>query len=171
MSSITVDIRTAGRRDAVGIAKVHDEAWRLAYAGVIPGMHLERMMQRRGPKWWDDTLSRSRGGIMVLSFGDVVAAYSTIGPARRAPALGFDGEVYELYVKPEFQGMGYGKRLFRAALDRLSANGRRQAVVWSLEDNAPAVWFYQRVGGKPVARDHERFGATVLPKIAFAFGV
>jgi ribosomal protein S18 acetylase RimI-like enzyme len=169
MTSLTVDIRSAERRDARGVAVVHDEAWSLAYAGVIPAMHLRRMVQRRGPEWWAGTIGRARGGVMVAEVGAAIAGYATIGSARKVAGMVYDGEVFELYVKPEYQGLGFGRRLFHAARERLVANGRPRIIVWALSENEPAVAFYRRLGGKPVARDQERFGATVLPKVGFAF--
>lgn len=170
MAQVTVDIRSAERRDAHAIAGVHDAAWRLAYQGIIPGMHLERMVQRRGPEWWLGAIGRSRGGIILLEVGDTVAAYATLGPARKLPGLAFDGEVFELYVKPEYQGLGFGTRLFRAARERLANAGRPRTIVWALAQNHPAIAFYRGLGGKAVTRDQERFGASLLPKIGFGFG-
>lgn len=170
MGSLTVDIRSAERRDAAGIAAVHDEAWHLAYAGIIPSLHLMRMVQRRGPVWWSETVGRARGGVMVVAVGETVAGYCTLGPARRVAGHTFEGEVFELYVKPEYQGLGFGKRLFKAARERLIAAGRPKTIVWALEDNQPALDFYRSRGGKPILRDQERFGATLLPKVGFAFG-
>lgn len=171
MASLTVDIRSAERRDAAGISEVHDEAWMLAYSGIIPALHLTRMVQRRGPKWWAEAVGRTRGGIMVIAAGDTVAGYTTLGGARRVGQHAFDGEVFELYIKPEYQGLGFGTRLFKAARERLAANGRPRIVVWALADNEPALDFYKRRGGVVVGRDNERFGASVLPKIGFGFGI
>jgi hypothetical protein len=37
---------------------VHDAAWRDAYRGLIPGRELERMIARRGPRWWQSAILR-----------------------------------------------------------------------------------------------------------------
>ena len=172
MKALTVDIRTANASDADAVAGVHDAAWRLAYRGVIPAMHLERMVQRRGSAWWASAASRSRGGILLLDVGGTIAGYATIGQARggRFHIGGpWDGEVYELYIAPDYQGLGFGTRLFRMARERLAASGRARTVVWALSDNDPAVAFYRRRGGEVIGRGQERFGATNLPKLAFGF--
>jgi ribosomal protein S18 acetylase RimI-like enzyme len=171
MASLTVDLRSAEPRDAAKIAAVHDASWRLAYTGLIPALHLTRMMQRRGPCWWSEAIRRTRGGLMVIGVGEEVVGYATMGAARRTGGLAFDGEIYELYVQPEYQGLGFGTRLFRAARERLVANDRPRTLVWALADNERAVDFYRRRGGKSVATDQERFGAASLPKIGFGFGV
>ena len=58
MKETVITIRRPGRADAAGIAGVHDCAWRDAYRGVIPGRELERMIARRGPRWWDAAIAR-----------------------------------------------------------------------------------------------------------------
>jgi ribosomal protein S18 acetylase RimI-like enzyme len=104
----------------------------------------------------------------VLAFGDCVAGYANYG-RNRARSLYYDGEVYELYLRPEFQGLGFGRKLFSAVRRDLLQSGLHSLVVWALSDNEPAVGFYRALGGKAVARSSERFGARVLDKVAFAW--
>src|ERR1700690_1839802 len=93
-----------GPGDEAGIADVHDAAWRDAYRGVIPGRELERMVQRRGPTWWRQAI-RAGTRLMVLDFAETIAGYASYG-RNRMPALGFGGEIFELYLTPEYQGVG-----------------------------------------------------------------
>ncbi len=101
-------------------------------------------------------------------FGDEVAGYTNYGK-NRAKSLPYAGEVYELYLKPEYQGLGFGRRLFTAAKRDLAQSGLTNMVVWVLSDNEPAVAFYRALGGRTIARSTERFGTKVLDKIAFAW--
>ena len=153
--------------DAPAVAAVHDEAWRAAYQGIIPGAELEKLINRRGPQWWDSAI-RKGSRVSVLSFGDRVAGYANYG-RNRARSLQFDGEIYELYLRPEFQGLGFGHRLFSAAKRDLIQSGLRSMVIWALSDNEPAVEFYRALGGRMVARSSERFGNKSLDKVAFAW--
>jgi ribosomal protein S18 acetylase RimI-like enzyme len=70
----------------------------------------------------------------VLDVGGTVAGYATLG-LNRARSLPQEGEIYELYLKPEFQGVGLGKRLFTEARQLLDSLGCKGVVVWCLEDN------------------------------------
>ncbi|MFK7791843.1 MAG: N-acetyltransferase family protein [Devosiaceae bacterium] len=158
MSLDQITIRPAETGDAHCIAKVHDTAWRHTYRGIIPGVALERMVQRRGPHWWAK-LIRQRRGILALEVGRRVVGYTTFG-ANRSRALQASGEIYEIYIDPIYQGLGFGKRLFGAALERLADKGQTDCVVWVLEDNAAAVDFYHAMGGNPVAHGVERFIGT-----------
>src|SRR6187399_3421088 len=161
MSNVSlIEIRRAKSADAVDVAETHDEAWRTAYQGIIPGNELDKLINRRGPDWWDSAI-RKGSRIAILAFGDKVAGYANYG-RNRARSLFYEGEVYELYLRPEYQGLGFGRRLFSAARKDLQASGLRSLVVWALSDNDPAVEFYRALGGKAVARSSERFGDKSL---------
>ena len=167
MSTILIEVRRAKATDAAQIAATHDESWRAAYQGVIPGPELDKLINRRGPHWWESAI-RKGSRIAILAFGDHVAGYANYG-RNRARSLYYDGEIYELYLRPEFQGLGFGRKLFLAARRDLAQSGLNSLVVWALSDNKMAVEFYRNLGGRAVARSSERFGAKVLDKVAFAW--
>jgi ribosomal protein S18 acetylase RimI-like enzyme len=167
MSTVLIEIRRAKASDAMAVAEAHDAAWRGAYQGIIPGIELEKLVTRRGPDWWDSAI-RKGSRVSILAFGDKVAGYANYG-RNRARSLFYDGEIYELYLCPEFQGLGFGRRLFTAARRDLAQSGLKTLVIWALTDNDPAVSFYKALGGRAVARSSERFGAKSLDKVAFGW--
>ena len=167
MSTVLIEIRRAKLADAEDVAQAHDEAWRAAYQGIIPGTELDKLINRRGPDWWQSAI-RKGSRIALMQFGDRIAGYANYG-RNRARSLYYDGEIYELYLKPEFQGLGFGRRLFTAARRDLAQSGLKTMVIWALSDNEPAVDFYRNLGGRAVARSSERFGTKVLDKVAFAW--
>jgi ribosomal protein S18 acetylase RimI-like enzyme len=167
MSTVLIEIRRAKPADAASVADAHDEAWRTAYQGIIPGTELEKLINRRGPGWWDGAI-RKGSRITLLQFGDKVSGYANYG-RNRARSLYYDGEIYELYLRPEFQGLGFGRRLFTAARRDLAQSGLKSLIVWALSENETAVEFYRALGGKAVARSSEKFGTRVLDKVAFGW--
>ena len=167
MTALTIDIRPADPRDAAGIAEVHAAAWQNAYAGIIPHKALCMMIGRRDHRWWSRAIRRGTS-VMVLDLGGLIAGYVTYG-LNRARALPQDGEIYEIYLRPEYQGVGFGSRLFAAARGRLASHGCKGLVVWALADNAGALGFYRGQGGEPVAEGAETFNGRKLSKIAFVW--
>ncbi|MCF3936176.1 GNAT family N-acetyltransferase [Acuticoccus sp. M5D2P5] len=167
MSIAALAIRTAKPSDCHGLARVHDASWRFAYQGVLPGRELERMIARRGPDWWERAVRR-RVPILVLESGDDIRGYITFGLSRIS-TLPFQTEIYELYIQPEYAGLGFGKRLFRSAQQRLVRRGHDSLVVWCLSENGPGCAFYERMGGRIVATSHEMFGDVAVGKVAFGF--
>lgn len=168
MSLDQIAIRAAEPADAPGIAQVHDEAWRGAYRGIIPGLELERLVEKRGPDWWSRQIARRRN-ILVLEHHGKLAGYVTFG-INRSRSLRVLGEVYELYIRPTHQGLSFGGKLFDAARDCLEAARLGHFVVWALEENDQAVGFYHAMGGEPVARGIEHFSGRDCCKVAFTWG-
>lgn len=167
MSTLTLTIRPARPSDATAITAVHDAAWREAYRGVIPGAHLERMVIRRGPLWWKRNIARGNP-VLVLDTGERIAGYASLG-RNRAPSVRAEGEIFELYLDPMHQGLGFGSKLFRAARNDLTARGLSGAVVWALVDNERACSFYERRGGRIAARALEHFGTDLRERVAYVW--
>ena len=168
MVETVVTIRGARASDAQDIADVHDAAWRDAYRGIIPGRELEKMIARRGPRWWHSAIvDGSR--LSVLEYDESIVGYASYG-RNRVPALPFRGEIFELYLAPEFQGVGFGRRLFDAARRDLANHGYGTTLTWALADNERAIGFYAHLGGRVVRRAEERFGSEPRGRVAFGFG-
>jgi ribosomal protein S18 acetylase RimI-like enzyme len=167
MTTKTIRIRTAETVDAASVAGIHDASWMEAYRGIIPGAHLEQMVQRRGEAWWSNAIARG-SRIAVLDFDGAAIGYTSYG-RNRAASLPYRGEIFELYLKPEFQGLGFGSRLFTAARRELANHGLTSIVVWSLGENERAVRFYERLGGLLVGRAHEKFGSASCERLAFGW--
>jgi len=167
MSTVLIEIRQARTSDAGAIAATHDDAWRSAYQGLIPGAELDKLINRRGPQWWDSAI-RKGSRINVMVFGEQIAGYANYG-RNRARSLQYQGEIYELYLRPEFQGLGFGRRLFGAAKRDLNLSGLKSIVIWALTDNDPALELYRAMGGRMVARSSEQFGSKTLDKVALGW--
>lgn len=161
-----VATRWSTETDSRALAEVHAVAWRYAYAGIIPGLTLERMIARRGPSWWWRMHDRGFRAL-VLDCDGAVVGYATLGRVR-TPA-DRRGEIYELYLRPEVQGCGFGRRLFIDARARLREGGLDGLFVWALADNALACRFYRAMGGAEVARSRDRFCGMPLEKVGFGW--
>ena len=167
MSTVSIDLRRAGAQDAKGIAKVHASSWRQAYTGIIPRNALNAMISRRDEAWWARAIRHSTKIIVLEDKGKIVG-YATMG-ANRITALPQEAEIYEIYLLPEYQGVGLGKRLFLAARQELVDSGMKGCVVWVLVDNQPAIDFYRNAGGNDVAEGTEKFDGRELQKVAFTW--
>lgn len=161
-----VIVRSAKAGDAARLAVVFKESWQNAYSGLIPHASLENILQRRDAAWWRAQI-RTGEPIIVLEVAGKVGGYATSGAARARG--GYQGEIFELYLIPSFQGLGLGEYLFEACRYRLDTRRLQGLIVWALAGNDRAIDFYERRGGRPVARIHERFGTTKLEKIALGW--
>lgn len=169
MSGDILSFRDAKPSDATSIAAIHDAAWRNTYQGIIPHLHLERMIARRGPVWWRRQIDRG-SNIELLIFDGVPQGYVSFGRARGAWPWAA-GEIFELYIAPAHQGVGLGGKLFVHAYRTLKSEGYNKLVVWALQDNELACSFYGGLGGAVAATAEEKYGDVSLTRVAFAWGV
>jgi ribosomal protein S18 acetylase RimI-like enzyme len=165
-SHTKVRVRGGKPADGKALARIFKDSWLLAYRGIIPHLHLDNMVRQRTPEWWRDAL-KSGDGTLVLEMAGTTAGYATLGSARqRSP---FQGEIFELYLDPIYQGLGLGEHLFEGCRHVLDMRKLSGLIVWALIDNTAACNFYWRRGGRPIASTFTRIGGARLEKVAFAW--
>lgn len=162
-----VDLRLASFEDAEAIARIHVDTWRATYAGMLPDSLLVGMSLEKQTAMWQRML---RGGETVIVAEDPrhgIIGFGSYGPNRSAKSS-HTGEVYTLYLLPDFQGMGIGQGLLRALFAALSREGHETALIWVLATN-PTRFFYEAMGGKPVARRDTVMGGETVPELAYGW--
>ena len=159
-------VRKARPADAEALADLFAETWQLAYVGIIPHLHMRSMLQQRVPEWWVKAIGNG-DNTLVMEVAGVVGGYVTYGRSRWP--MPYQGEIYELYLSPPYQGIGLGEILFEGARHMLDMRQLSGLLVWALAQNEGAVSFYRRRGGQVVARSNERYGATKVPKLGFGW--
>jgi GNAT superfamily N-acetyltransferase len=93
-----------------------------------------------------------RSVLTSLPISPPASAPAATGRVPAAPRLteaglaGQVGEVYALYVTPDWWSTGTGRSLMSRAVAALSDAGYERAVLWVLEANARARRFYDRAG-------------------------
>ena len=143
-----ITIRSARLEDARGIARLDVETWRATYAGLLSASYLVGLSERRRELGWRSVILREPRDVRVaVGQGDAILGFGSCGPNRGDRR--FAGEVFTLYVAPDWQNQGIGRRLLIALFRRLVAAGRSSAIVWVLRDN-PSRFFYERLGGRQV---------------------
>lgn len=166
-----VKLRPARPGDAAAIARVHVETWRAAYAGIVPDAYLVSMTEAKQALQWNNMIRRAvpPEAVLVAEATDLpggrIVGFGSCGRARKRPG---SGEVFTLYVAPDWQGRGIGRLLLEALLARLHRRGLNEAVVWVLRDN-PARFFYEALGGRRVAEGKERFASVELEECAYTW--
>lgn len=169
MGDHPVIIRAARSDDASGIARVYIESWHDTYPSILPAQLLCAMTPKGQTARWQAAI-RARGREQVLiaeTTGTGVVGMSSFGPVRDS-GLGFDGEIYTLYVDPSYFNRGLGRALLRAAFGTLASRGYSSCVIWAHARN-PARFFYEKMGGRLIAERTARMMGDAVPEAAFGW--
>jgi GNAT superfamily N-acetyltransferase len=188
-------IRPATERDAAGIAKVYVDAWRSAYAAILPHRVLLGMSYEQQTRQWSWTI-RNRAEVQPVivaaeadhdvvgftSFGLARPGDRPAGFAGERDATGFAGErdvtgfagdakvgeIYTLYVQPDFHERGIGRGLITAAFAAMIGKGYDRSFLWVLRDN-PSRYFYERVGGTLIAERQQHLWGCMTDQICYGW--
>lgn len=162
-----LSIRWATVEDAAGVAAVHVNAWRVAYAGLIDQAVLDRQSVEARTQMWRNWIARSQLGQAPDGYGDVahrllvaeldgeVLGWASFGGGRDDDRREL-GELAGLYVDPTSWTRGVGHALIERAQQELAAAGWTEGYLWVLDGNARAIRFYERHGWR--ADGGEKFG-------------
>ncbi len=166
-ASETVRIREARPTDAAGIARVHVDAWRDAYAALLPADHLAGLDLPRRRIHWARVLAQPRAAqtTLVAEADGEIVGFCGFGPDRSGPAA---GEVYGLYIASDWREQGIGRDLIEQAFAALRRRGVGSVVIWCLEGNFAARGFYGRCGGRLLQESRvEDIAGMPLPTVGF----
>ena len=143
-----VTIRPGRPGDAGGIARLDVETWRATYAGILTTPFLVGLSTQRRELGWATVIDREPRDVRVAVDDEGhILGFGSCGRCRGEPQ--FTGEVFTLYVAPDWQNQGIGRGLLFALFERLVDQGCASAIIWVLRDN-PSRFFYQRLGGREV---------------------
>lgn len=148
-----VVIRTATGDDLDGIVRVGHETWRATYEPIAGPEYVQMGLA----KWWtaDAVIPGIRvGRTLVADDGGTVVGMASYGSQDDELVL------WKLYVLPDHQGRGIGRRLLDEVVARASQLGHAELHVSYIEGNDQAGRFYERNGFRHA---HREAGGSGLP--------
>jgi ribosomal protein S18 acetylase RimI-like enzyme len=164
-------VRTARPEDAADLARIYIESWQDTYAGVISHSLLGAMSLRTHTTRWQATLKsteKQSGSVLLAEAAQLgPIGLCSLGKARDS-GLGYDGEIYTLYVDPAFLGRGTGRALLTGAFEALKERKMRSCLIWAHAHNN-ACFFYEAMGGRRVATRTTRLLGELTPEIGFGW--
>ena len=140
-------IRPAAPADALAIATVRVDAWRTTYRGMIPDAYLAAMKVEESSALWERVLTaapNTTNTFVAEADGRVVGFAS--GMMLAEPKHDLDAELTAVYLAPDAQRAGIGRRLVAAVAAAQRAHGAHGLIVWVIAANKAARAFYERLG-------------------------
>ena len=156
-------LRLAEPSDNLAVAKVHVRSWQAAYRGLLPEEYLDALKpsDRASRYTFGDTSSMAPATTVAMD-GQVICGFATTGLSRDS-APSDAGELFALYVDPDWWDHGVGQSLMREARERMATQGCPEGLLWVLVGNERAERFYRLDGWRSDGqrRKVELHGITV----------
>jgi L-amino acid N-acyltransferase YncA len=167
MEPLALSIRLARPADAAAVARVYIDSWHDTYPGVLSKALLCSMTPKGQAARWLASINRKELVLVAEHDKHGIVAMASAG-AVRDRGLGFDSEVFTLYVDPGHFGCGAGRQLLTGTFTELRKRGFRSCVIWAHAKNN-ARFFYEAMGGKLVAERTARMMGDAVPEAAFGW--
>lgn len=162
-------VRKARPADAEAVARIYVESWRDTYPLVLPARVLGAMTIPGQSARWRNAISLAVREAVYVAEDEKgrILGMTSMGRARDA-GIGYDAEIYTLYVDPMLTGRGVGRALLAGGFAALAERGHTRCVIWAHAGN-PARFFYEAMGGKTVAERTTSMMGVAVPEVAFGW--
>ena len=166
-----MSVRYAKLEDLKATAKINVDGWKAAYKGIITDDYLSLLNYETVLKRIED---RFGNGLFFVyeNKAEEILGYCWCGERKDVADEGFgeyDCELYAIYVRPDCISQGIGKELFRFAIKELKATGNSKMILWCLEDNAPSIEFYIKMGGKLLGTKEHTISGKLYNESGFGY--
>ena len=138
-----INMRLAKTQDAEKLGKLYYDCWMQLYPNIVAKDKFQAITLENAINDFKKTKCRD---IVEGWVGDELVGFCSFGNCRDDDCLNDTGEIYRLYILPEYQKHGDGRRLVREAIRCLGREEYNQVVVWVLVDNVDAIRFYEALG-------------------------
>lgn len=145
-------IRRATPEDAGALGRVHVQAWRESYPGIVPQAVLHALDPAKRAAMWQGVIASGADVWLALGADGALLGFAHAGPQREPEVLPYPGEIHAIYLLQAAKGRGLGRALMQAAARGLLARGIGAASLWVLDGNDAAHGFYAALGGRVVLR-------------------
>jgi ribosomal protein S18 acetylase RimI-like enzyme len=146
-------LRRATLEDAAAIARLHVAVWRETYRELAPPSVVRALDEAERRERWTRSLGAEEptAATFVIETEEKLAAFGHCGSPSH-PSFGARGEVKFLYVGRAHARKGFGRKLLATMAEALSGRGYSGFGLGVVVGNAPAIAFYEALGGTVLAR-------------------
>jgi ribosomal protein S18 acetylase RimI-like enzyme len=138
---MTITIKKMETEEEIrGKALVVWRCWHDAYPGLISWEYLDALSLEK----CEEVAFRWPDNIIIAKDDDRVIGFTGCGIRPDVPEI---GEIFSMYVLPEYYGKGVSQQLMNARLEKLSQYD--EITLWVLKENKRAIRFYRKCGFVP----------------------
>lgn len=162
-------IRRMTIEDAEAVTDVLIDTWKTAYRGIVSDHVLdhqdrEMLIGRRKKQYKDYIVAEVNGRVVGYCWYVNDNSFSE-------DRSDIDCEIVAIYVLPETERRGVGRKMFSYAVDDLRKQNREKMVIWCLKENYSGRAFYEKMGGKISGEHKTHIGNEDYDEVGFLFGI
>lgn len=155
--------------DAEAVTDVLIDTWKTAYRGIVSDHVLdhqdrEMLIGRRKKQYKDYIVAEVNGRVVGYCWYVNDNSFSE-------DRSDIDCEIVAIYVLPETERRGVGRKMFSYAVDDLRKQNREKMVIWCLKENYSGRAFYEKMGGKISGEHKTHIGNEDYDEVGFLFGI
>lgn len=142
------EIRYATCADAETLGEIHASSWKIAYKNIVPDEVLDNITIEKRKKFFEKALTEGWEEDAILYKDNVAVGLICIGKCRDTDKPISTGEIWGIYLHPNYWNQGIGKDLMTWGLNELKGRNYKEITLWVLEENISARKFYEKMGFK-----------------------
>ncbi len=127
--------------DRMAIGRIYEVSWKFAYKELLPQKYLDNLSADQ----WANMLDMPNRHSLIAELGGKMIGIASYGGSRDIEDEK-RGEIYSIYLLPQYIGNSYGKHLISAVIAQLQVLGYKSIFLWVLKDNLRARRFYEKTG-------------------------
>ncbi|MCF8211194.1 MAG: GNAT family N-acetyltransferase [Rhodoferax sp.] len=147
-STSTFKVRPATLRDAKNIAELHNNTARESFKSLLSDAAMPLPPVEKRLSFWREAIEYSEPQVFVVLDADKVIGFVGFDRSRDKGTPPTMGEIWAIYVAPQFWGKGAGLALWDAAREGLQEEGCTHVTVWVPLASDRAVRFHELAGFK-----------------------
>ena len=165
-----ISIRAAIPSDAATIARIHITSWKANFESFLTDeqVKLKDLDEANQIMVWQRRFTEEEGNsrhTFIAAKDEASVGYIT----GRDYSGEYDAELHQIYVLPDTNRSGIGKKLVAQLAKHLHENGKQSMLVWVMTIN-PAVAFYRdSLGGKYAGERIIPDGDGLLKEFAYVW--
>jgi ribosomal protein S18 acetylase RimI-like enzyme len=145
---LLIQVRPATVRDAKAIAEIHVECARAAFAGLVSDDYLNAMSVDKLQAQWLDSIKFIEPQVLVALDGNAIVGFAGFDRSRDPKTKPTTGEIWAMYVAPDYWGDGAGLALWDGCEEGLIEEGCTEVTLWVMLRNERALRFFELAGFK-----------------------
>jgi len=160
-----IKIREADKHEYSEITDISIKTWKESYQDIIDANFLDNISSEERLKGRIQWLSEPEKYSIVAVSNSKIVGFCDFGISRYFQYG--KGEIYAIYVLPEYQKKGIGYLLIQEAVNRLKDKNLVPCVIFSLEKNLVAQKLYTKMGFFAIDTVMKKIGDKNYPEIVF----